>query len=143
MPVVTELERFLDQPVQVLDRTFRITALSWGNPHCVMFVEDTASFPVEKYGPAIEGNTALFPRKTQCHLCPGGLPLLSEDAGVGAGHRRDHRLRHRLLHRGGGRGHAGAVRTQGRGGADRRGAPGGVAHPGRPCADDGAVPYRL
>ena len=64
VPVTTGLERFIDQPVEVLDRTFRLTALSWGNPHCVAFVEDTASLPVEKYGPAIERNTALFPRRT-------------------------------------------------------------------------------
>lgn len=64
IPVATELPRFFDQPVEVLDRTFRITALSWGNPHCVTFIDDTASFPVEKYGPAIERSTALFPRKT-------------------------------------------------------------------------------
>lgn len=64
VPVATRLPRFIDQPVEVLDRTFRITALSWGNPHCVMFIDDTASFAVEKYGPAIERNTALFPNKT-------------------------------------------------------------------------------
>ena len=64
VPVNTPLERFIDQPVEVLDRTFRITALSWGNPHCVMFVDDTASFDVAKYGPAIEHKTELFPNKT-------------------------------------------------------------------------------
>ena len=64
VPVATSLPRFIDQPVEVLDRTFRLTALSWGNPHCVAFVEDTACLPMEKYGPAIEHNTALFPRRT-------------------------------------------------------------------------------
>lgn len=64
VPVNTALEQFLDQPVTVLDRTFRMTAMSWGNPHCVAFIEDTASFAVEKYGPAIERDVALFPHKT-------------------------------------------------------------------------------
>lgn len=64
VPVNTTLEQFVDQPVEVLDSTFRITALSWGNPHCVMFIEDTASFDVAKYGPAIEHMTGLFPNKT-------------------------------------------------------------------------------
>lgn len=63
VPVLTGLPRFFDQPVRILDRTFHITALSWGNPHCVTFVEDTTSFPVEKYGPAIERHTSLFPNK--------------------------------------------------------------------------------
>ena len=64
IPVNTELAEFIHQPVEILDRTFHITAVSWGNPHCVMFIEDTASFDVAKYGPAIEHYTALFPNKT-------------------------------------------------------------------------------
>lgn len=63
VPVNTELERFIDQPVSVLDRTFRLTALSWGNPHCAAFIGDVDSLPVERYGPVIEHNTALFPHK--------------------------------------------------------------------------------
>ena len=63
VPVNTPLEQFVNQPVEVLDRTFSITALSWGNPHCVMFLDDTASLDVAKYGPAIEHMTALFPNK--------------------------------------------------------------------------------
>lgn len=64
IPVNTALPEFVDQPVEILDRTFRITAVSWGNPHCVMFIDDTASFDVAKYGPAIEHATHLFPNKT-------------------------------------------------------------------------------
>ena len=123
VPVATGLERFIDQPVQVLDRTFRLTALSWGNRHRA-------------------GHRPL-PPEDQRHLRPGDRPRLPEDAGVGAGHRGDHRLRHRLLHRRGGRGPAGPVRPAGPGGADRRGAGGGLAHPGRPRAHDRAQPYRI
>ena len=87
VPVATGLERFLDQPVQVLDRTFRLTALSWGNPHCVAFVEDTAAFPVEKYGPAIERDTALFPRKTNVTfaqvIAPDYLKMREWERGTG------------------------------------------------------------
>jgi diaminopimelate epimerase len=49
--------------LDVLDRTFRITCASMGNPHCVIFVEDVDQFPVEKYGPVIE-NHEIFPRRT-------------------------------------------------------------------------------
>ena len=34
-----------------------------GNPHCVIFVDDVANFPVTTYGPLIE-NSPLFPRRT-------------------------------------------------------------------------------
>jgi diaminopimelate epimerase len=42
---------------------FEITALSMGNPHVVIFVEDVKNFPVAKYGPVIE-NFNLFPQRT-------------------------------------------------------------------------------
>lgn len=64
IPVLTELEEFVEQPVEVLDRTFRITAVSWGNPHCAMYVDSVAEFDVEKYGKTIEYMTSVFPNKT-------------------------------------------------------------------------------
>lgn len=42
---------------------FQITCLSMGNPHCIIFVEDVANFPVEEIGCLIE-NHPLFPEKT-------------------------------------------------------------------------------
>jgi diaminopimelate epimerase len=44
------------------DRLFVITVLSMGNPHCVIYVEDVASFPVGRYGPVIE-TSLRFPNK--------------------------------------------------------------------------------
>ncbi len=42
---------------------FAVTAVSMGNPHSVIYVEDVRNFPVEKYGPMIE-NHSLFPNRT-------------------------------------------------------------------------------
>ncbi len=42
---------------------FEITAVSMGNPHVIVYVEDVKNFPVEKYGPMIE-NHPLFPNRT-------------------------------------------------------------------------------
>ena len=53
----------VDEELTVLDRTFKITCASMGNPHCVIFVDDVENFPVATYGPLIENN-ALFPRRT-------------------------------------------------------------------------------
>ena len=53
----------VDQPLSILDRIFRITCASMGNPHCVIFVDDVENFPVTTYGPLIE-NHELFPRRT-------------------------------------------------------------------------------
>jgi diaminopimelate epimerase len=42
---------------------FIITAVSMGNPHAVIFVEEIEKFPVDKYGPLVENHT-LFPNRT-------------------------------------------------------------------------------
>jgi diaminopimelate epimerase len=55
--------RVVDEPLNILHSTFRVTCVSMGNPHCVIFVDDVENFPVEKYGPLIE-NHELFPRRT-------------------------------------------------------------------------------
>ena len=47
----------------VLDKAFKITCVSMGNPHCIIYVDDVDSFPVTTYGPLIE-NHQLFPRRT-------------------------------------------------------------------------------
>ncbi len=64
IPVNTPLAEFIEQPVQVLDRVFNITAVSWGNPHTAMFINDVSTLDVEKYGKTIEYSTDLFPNKT-------------------------------------------------------------------------------
>jgi diaminopimelate epimerase len=55
--------KFIDYPLEINDRSFEITCLSMGNPHCVIVVDDVDKFPVEQYGPMIE-NHHLFPRRT-------------------------------------------------------------------------------
>ncbi len=64
IPVVTGLNEFIEQPVKVDDITFNITAVSWGNPHCVAFIDDVSSFDVHRYGRQIEYMTSLFPNRT-------------------------------------------------------------------------------
>jgi diaminopimelate epimerase len=54
----------IEEPVTLADGTvLRLTAVSMGNPHAVIFVDDAEKFPVEKYGPEIE-NSPLFPERT-------------------------------------------------------------------------------
>ena len=64
IPVNSELEEIIEQPIQVKDRMFYITAVSWGNPHCVMYVNSVADLDVEGYGKTIEYMTEMFPNKT-------------------------------------------------------------------------------
>jgi len=46
---------------------FQITCVSMGNPHCITFVNDIQSIPVEEIGPKIE-NHPLFPEKTNAEF---------------------------------------------------------------------------
>ncbi len=62
IPVVSEKDRVIDEPIEVGDRTWNMTCVSMGNPHAVVFVDDTANFPLEKYGPLFE-NHERFPKR--------------------------------------------------------------------------------
>lgn len=65
-------------PVKVLLPTnqgeFEITAVSMGNPHCIVFVDDIEQVPVAAWGSVIE-NAALFPAKTNVEF----VQLLARD----------------------------------------------------------------
>lgn len=50
-------------PIPVEDKEFIVTAVGMGNPHCVTFVDDLSTFPIEHWGPLMEVNS-YFPRKT-------------------------------------------------------------------------------
>jgi diaminopimelate epimerase len=53
----------VDYPLRIADREFKITCVSMGNPHAVIFLDDVAEFPVAYYGPMIETHS-IFPKKT-------------------------------------------------------------------------------
>ena len=55
--------RVVDEVIRAGDRTFAVTAVSMGNPHCVTWVEGVRGFPVERYGPLLERHEA-FPKRT-------------------------------------------------------------------------------
>lgn len=58
------ITRIIDYPLQVKDREFKITCVSMGNPHAVIFLkEDLSDFPVSLYGPEIEKHP-FFPNRT-------------------------------------------------------------------------------
>jgi diaminopimelate epimerase len=63
IPVLVKGEAVVGQLLEVLGKTFQYTAVSMGNPHCVIFVKDFAALDFEQVGPALEKHP-LFPRKT-------------------------------------------------------------------------------
>ena len=63
IPVNLPEGRVIDQPVEVCGQVLRMTCVSMGNPHAVIFVDDADSFDVHRIGAALEVHP-LFPRKT-------------------------------------------------------------------------------
>lgn len=62
IPVVADGERVVDEPIIVGGKEWRMTCVSMGNPHAVVFVDDVAHFEIEKYGPLFE-NHERFPQR--------------------------------------------------------------------------------
>ena len=63
IPVVADGDRVVDESIVVDDKEWRMTCVSMGNPHAVVFVDDVAHFELEKYGPLFE-NHVRFPKRT-------------------------------------------------------------------------------
>jgi diaminopimelate epimerase len=77
-------------PVNVLlpvgGRELKVTAVSMGNPHAVVYVDDAAAFPVETLGPLLEHHQA-FPRRVNAHfvqvIAPGEVRMRTWERGSG------------------------------------------------------------
>jgi len=62
IPVNSDLDLFADQPVEVNGKVYRMTCVSMGNPHAVIFTENVDSLDLEKNGAYFE-NHPLFPNR--------------------------------------------------------------------------------
>ncbi len=67
IPVNIPQQHVIDLPIRTSKRVFRMTCVSMGNPHAVMFVDDAAEVPLEQVGPELE-NHPLFPRRINAHF---------------------------------------------------------------------------
>ena len=55
-------EMAVQVPITVEGKVYKTTCVSMGNPHSVVFVDDTDSFPLEEVGPLFE-NHEMFPNR--------------------------------------------------------------------------------
>lgn len=62
IPVKSDSERFVNVPVEVNGTSYKLTCVSMGNPHAVLFTEGIADLDLEKIGPYFE-NHELFPER--------------------------------------------------------------------------------
>ena len=73
-------------PLEVAGYELEVTAVSTGNPHAIVYVEDVEEFPVETVGPLLERHPA-FPRRVNAHfvqvLAPDEVKMKTWERGSG------------------------------------------------------------
>lgn len=67
IPVKSEKDILVNEPIEVDGKVYNMTCVSMGNPHCVVFVEDTENFPLEKVGPKFESHEC-FPNRVNAEF---------------------------------------------------------------------------
>ena len=60
IPVVAETEQVINAPITVDGKEYHMSAVSMGNPHAIIYVDDVDSLDLEKIGPSFE-NHVCFP----------------------------------------------------------------------------------
>lgn len=68
IPILTEKDLVLDDVIEVRGKEYRMTGISMGNPHAVVFIENLADFPVEEVGRAFEYHPR-FPERINTEFC--------------------------------------------------------------------------
>lgn len=74
VPVIADVMPVLSQKITIRDREFVFTAISMGNPHCVIFEQKNTAELALEYGQEIEFHER-FPRKTNVEF----VKVLSKD----------------------------------------------------------------
>ena len=59
IPVVSTKEQVIDEPLNVDGTTYHITAVSMGNPHAIVYMDDLKDLDIEKIGPKFENHIAF------------------------------------------------------------------------------------
>ena len=62
IPVIWEKEKMIGEKVAIAGSEYEMTCVSMGNPHAIVWVEDTKSLDLEKIGPDFEHHS-MFPER--------------------------------------------------------------------------------
>lgn len=85
IPVAAEGEA-IDRPLEVAGRTWAVTCVALGNPHCVVFVDDVARLDLPVLGPEFEHHP-FFPRRVNTEfiriVAPDRLEMRVWERGTG------------------------------------------------------------
>lgn len=68
IPVISENDKVIEECIEVAGREWKMTCVSMGNPHCVVFIDEPVKdFPLEQVGPAFECHER-FPKKVNAEF---------------------------------------------------------------------------
>ena len=59
IPLVSDKERVIDQPIEVQGRIYHMTCVSMGNPHAVVYLDDVKNLKIEEIGPEFESHSCF------------------------------------------------------------------------------------
>ena len=59
IPVVSTSEQVINKPLDVNGTTYNITAVSMGNPHAIVYMDELDTLDIEKIGPQFENHIAF------------------------------------------------------------------------------------
>ncbi|MBQ6993499.1 MAG: diaminopimelate epimerase [Lachnospiraceae bacterium] len=62
VPVLSENEQVIDEEIEVEGKTYRMTCVSMGNPHAIVYMDDVKNLDIDKVGPYFE-NHKRFPER--------------------------------------------------------------------------------
>ena len=62
IPVIAEGDTVIDAPIEVEGKEYKMTGVSMGNPHIVIYMDDIDNLEIEKIGPKFE-NHKRFPNR--------------------------------------------------------------------------------
>ncbi len=86
LPVLLDGVEIVNVPIEINDRTYALTAVSMGNPHAVIFLDDLDAIDLPVDGPALESHP-LFPQRVNAHFVhaesPNSVRVLTWERGSG------------------------------------------------------------
>lgn len=62
IPVISDNEEVIAESIEVNGKNYKMTCVSMGNPHAVIFVDEVSTLPLETIGPLFE-NHVRFPKR--------------------------------------------------------------------------------
>ena len=62
IPVISDRKEVIAEPIEVEGKTYKMTCVSMGNPHAVIFMGEISELPLEQIGPSFE-NHVRFPKR--------------------------------------------------------------------------------